>query len=83
MAYDSTSNTPARNPHHHNRKGVRFMANSRKESQSTAHQVRWHDGTRWNCVEVRGEVQMKRLKSTLAALPWVSLKSIEFKELRR
>jgi hypothetical protein len=59
------------------------MANSRKASHSSAHQAKWHDGTRWHCVEVRGEVQMKRLKSTLAALPWVSLKSIQFIPLRR
>jgi hypothetical protein len=59
------------------------MAHRRKASRSVAFQARWHDGTRLHCVEVRGDVQMKRLKSTLAALPWVSLKSIEFKELRR
>ena len=59
------------------------MANRRKASHSAAHQVKWHDGTRWNCVEVRGESQRKRLESTLVALPWVSLQSIEFRELRR
>ena len=59
------------------------MANSRKASHVAAFQARWFDGTRQHCVEVRGDVQMRRLKSTLAALPWVSLKSIQFVPLRR
>jgi hypothetical protein len=59
------------------------MAKGRKASHSTAHQAKWHDGIRWHCVEVRGDVQKKRLENTLAALPWVSLKSIQFIPLRR
>ena len=59
------------------------MAKGRKASRGIAHQARWHDGTRYHCVVVRGEKQRKRLESTLAALPWVSLKSVEFIQLRR
>lgn len=55
----------------------------RKASHGVAFQVRWHDGTRHHLVVVRGKKQRDRLENTLAALPWVSLKSIEFKELRR
>lgn len=53
----------------------------KKSSRSVAFQVKWQVGDREFLRQVHGDVQRKRLESTLAALPWVN--RFEFVQLRR
>ena len=53
----------------------------RKASRSVAYQVKWQVENREFLRQVHGDVQRKRLESTLAALPWVN--RVEFIQLRR